>query len=71
MPSATLMSSPSRLERSPVVTVAISSASISLAINLREMKAEEAAIAAFVRIAKVPGWGVDLDLKKTTTKSLE
>lgn len=71
MSSATLMSSPSRLESSPDVTVAISSTSISLAINVREIKAEEAAIAAFVRIAKVSGWGLALGLKKTMTNSLE
>lgn len=71
MPSATLMSSPSRLESSPDVTVAISSALISLATNVREMKAEEAVIAAFVRIAKVPVWRLDLGLKKTMANSLE
>lgn len=46
-----------QIKSSPDVTVAISSTSISPAINLRKMKAEEPAIAAFVRIAKVPGWG--------------
>lgn len=71
MPSATLISSPSRSESSSDVWVAISSASILLAIIFREMNAEEAAIAAFVRIAKVPGWGLDLGLKKTITNSLE
>lgn len=71
MPSATLISSPSRSESSSDVWVAISSASILLAIIFREMNAEEAAITAFVRIAKVPGWGLDLGLKKTITNSLE
>lgn len=40
MPSSTLMSSPSRFKSSPDVSVAIFSAPISLAINLREMKAD-------------------------------
>lgn len=55
MPFATLMSSPSRFASSLDVSVEIFSAGISLTIVNRVMKAEEAAIAAFVRMAKVPG----------------